>query len=221
MAGPIRISTDASRTWNPCNTDYDRGCPGPTAHTCAGCPPSVGRYWRPASCAFGLCRYGPVSRWMRWSPFLWCGIPGGSVLRTRASGAGLCLLLAAAAIAPSEVAWRIPSTLAMGFALLIIGWIAARLIHPQAAWFAGSACLSLHGINYSAGGCASLCLRNSHCVIVCVAVNSLARHITLARRDWFCCSGGAPVAHSPHLLALLSRFSHLHSSAPGTESDEG
>jgi len=50
----------------------------------------------------------------------------------------------------SEAACRLPSTLAMGVALLLIGRLAARLIHPQAAWFAVFACLSLHGFNFQA-----------------------------------------------------------------------
>ena len=50
----------------------------------------------------------------------------------------------------SEFAWRIPSALAMGFALFLIGRIAARLIHPRAAWFAIFASLALHGISYYA-----------------------------------------------------------------------
>lgn len=50
----------------------------------------------------------------------------------------------------SEVSWRVPSVLAMGLALFLIGRIAARLIHPRANWFAVFACLGLHGINYFA-----------------------------------------------------------------------
>ena len=50
----------------------------------------------------------------------------------------------------SEVSWRIPSVLAMGLALLLIARIAARLIHPNASWFAAFACLGLHGFNYYA-----------------------------------------------------------------------
>jgi mannosyltransferase len=50
----------------------------------------------------------------------------------------------------TEVSYRFPSVLAMGLALFLIGRIAARLIHPRAAWFAIFACLGLHGINYFA-----------------------------------------------------------------------
>jgi hypothetical protein len=50
----------------------------------------------------------------------------------------------------SELAYRIPSILAMGFALFLIGRLAARLIHPQATWFAVFACLGLRGLNYHA-----------------------------------------------------------------------
>ncbi len=54
------------------------------------------------------------------------------------------------AFGDSEFAWRVPSALAMGLALFFIGRIAARLIHPRAAWFAIFASLGLHGINYFA-----------------------------------------------------------------------
>ena len=50
----------------------------------------------------------------------------------------------------SEVAYRVPSVIAMGVALFLIARIAARLIHPQAAWFAVFACLAIGGINYFA-----------------------------------------------------------------------
>lgn len=51
----------------------------------------------------------------------------------------------------SEIAYRIPSELAMAMALLLIGWLAARLLHPQAAWFVVFTCFGLRGINYHAG----------------------------------------------------------------------
>jgi hypothetical protein len=50
----------------------------------------------------------------------------------------------------SEVTYRIPSLVLMGVALFFIGRLAARLIHPRAAWFAVFACLSLKGFNYQA-----------------------------------------------------------------------
>lgn len=50
----------------------------------------------------------------------------------------------------SEIAWRMPSVLAMGIALYLIARIAARLIDPRAAWFTVFACLGLHGMNYFA-----------------------------------------------------------------------
>jgi len=49
-----------------------------------------------------------------------------------------------------EAALRIPSLLLMGVALFFIARLAARLIHPQAAWFAVFGCLSLRGFNYQA-----------------------------------------------------------------------
>ncbi len=50
----------------------------------------------------------------------------------------------------SEIVYRIPSVLMMGAALFLIAKLAARLIHPEAAWFAVFACLSLRGFNYQA-----------------------------------------------------------------------
>ena len=50
----------------------------------------------------------------------------------------------------SEVVYRLPSTLAMGAALILIASLAARLIHPEAAWFAVFACLALRGFNFLA-----------------------------------------------------------------------
>ncbi len=50
----------------------------------------------------------------------------------------------------SETAYRVPSLLALAVALYLIARIAARLIHPNAGWFAVFACLSLHGFDYQA-----------------------------------------------------------------------
>ncbi|MBZ5604801.1 MAG: glycosyltransferase family 39 protein [Acidobacteriia bacterium] len=50
----------------------------------------------------------------------------------------------------SEFGYRIPSMLAAALALFLIGRLAARLIHPDAAWFAIFACLSLKGVNAEA-----------------------------------------------------------------------
>ncbi len=50
----------------------------------------------------------------------------------------------------SEAVLRLPSTLALGVALLLIARLSARLIHPQAAWFAAFLCLAMHGFNFQA-----------------------------------------------------------------------
>ncbi|HXN47363.1 MAG TPA: glycosyltransferase family 39 protein, partial [Bryobacteraceae bacterium] len=61
------------------------------------------------------------------------------------------LARAAAALGgSSEVVYRLPSVLAMGLALFLIARLAARLIHPQAAWFAAFLCLAMHGFNFQA-----------------------------------------------------------------------
>ena len=50
----------------------------------------------------------------------------------------------------SEASYRIPSLLLMGIALLIIARLAARLIHPDAAWFAVFACFVIPNFNFYA-----------------------------------------------------------------------
>ena len=50
----------------------------------------------------------------------------------------------------SEIGYRLPSILAMGLALLLIARLTARLIHPDAAWFAVFACLALKSLNTEA-----------------------------------------------------------------------
>ena len=50
----------------------------------------------------------------------------------------------------SEIAYRLPSILLMGLALFLTARLAARLIHPEAGWFAVFACLGLQGFNYEA-----------------------------------------------------------------------
>lgn len=51
----------------------------------------------------------------------------------------------------SEIANRLPSVVAIAFAMFFVYRLAARLIHPEAGWFAVFACLSLRGIDYQAG----------------------------------------------------------------------
>jgi hypothetical protein len=50
----------------------------------------------------------------------------------------------------SEIAYRLPSILFMALALMFVGLLASRLIHPDAWWFAIFACFALRGINYEA-----------------------------------------------------------------------
>jgi len=65
----------------------------------------------------------------------------------------------------SEVSYRVPSVLLMGIALFFIARLAARLIHPGAAWLVVFACLSMRGINdqaadarpYALGTCVAAC----------------------------------------------------------------
>jgi len=70
-------------------------------------------------------------------------------------------------VGDSEVAYRIPSVLAMLAALFFIYRIAVRFIHPDAGWFTVFACLSLRGINYQAADARPYALGT------CIAAGSL------------------------------------------------
>src|ERR1035438_166494 len=50
----------------------------------------------------------------------------------------------------SEIVYRLPSTLLMAGAMFFVFRLAARLIHPDAGWFAVFACLTLKIVNYQA-----------------------------------------------------------------------
>ena len=67
----------------------------------------------------------------------------------------------------SEAAERLPSLVALAIALFFIARIAARLIHPEAAWFAVFACLTLRVFNYEAADARAYALGT------CVAAASL------------------------------------------------
>lgn len=61
----------------------------------------------------------------------------------------------------SEAAERLPSLIALGIALFFIGRVAARLIHPEAAWSAVFACLTLRAFNYEAADARAYALGTS------------------------------------------------------------
>jgi mannosyltransferase len=71
--------------------------------------------------------------------------------------------LAQSLMGGTEVAWRLPSVVALAVALWFISRLARRLIHPAAAWFAVFACLALPELNeqaaearpYALGACAA------------------------------------------------------------------
>jgi len=67
----------------------------------------------------------------------------------------------------SEAVERLPSVAAMAIALFFVALLAARLIHPQAAWFAVFACLALRAFNYEAANARPYALG------MCVAAASL------------------------------------------------
>jgi hypothetical protein len=67
----------------------------------------------------------------------------------------------------SEISYRAPSVLLMGIALFIIGRLAARLIDPDAVWFAVFACFAMPNFNYYAADARPYALG------ICVTVASL------------------------------------------------
>ena len=50
----------------------------------------------------------------------------------------------------SEIAYRLPSVVALGIMLWLIARLATRLIHPAAGWFAVFACMAVRSLNYYA-----------------------------------------------------------------------
>jgi Dolichyl-phosphate-mannose-protein mannosyltransferase len=72
----------------------------------------------------------------------------------------------------SETGYRLPSTLLMAGALLLIALIARRLIHPDAGWFAVFACLLLRDFNYQAADARPYALGT---FVFCAAVFFLIR----------------------------------------------
>ncbi len=78
----------------------------------------------------------------------------------------------------SETAYRLPSVLALAFALWLIARIAATLIHPEAAWFAAFGCLSLHGFNYQAADARPYALGTC---VACASLWFLIRWLDSAR----------------------------------------
>jgi hypothetical protein len=74
----------------------------------------------------------------------------------------------------SEISYRMPSVLLMAISLLIIGRLAARLIDPDAAWFAVFACFAIPNFNFYAADARPYALG------ICVTVASIWFLI-----DWF------------------------------------
>lgn len=86
--------------------------------------------------------------------------------------------LSAAVFGFSEAVYRLPSVLAMAAALLLIGRLAARLIHPQAGWLAVFACLALRGFDYQAADARPYALGT---LVACASILFLVRWLDSAR----------------------------------------
>jgi hypothetical protein len=78
----------------------------------------------------------------------------------------------------TEWAYRLPSLLALGLALFFIARIAARLVHPAAAWFAIFCCLAFRPFDYQAADARPYAL--GACV-VCAALWFLLRWLDTGR----------------------------------------
>ncbi len=98
----------------------------------------------------------------------------------------------------SEAAYRLPSVLAMAAALLLVAWLAARLIHPRAAWFAVFGCLALRGIDYQAADARPYALGT---FIACAALWFLVRWLDSASwPDGLLFAGAASLLCRVHLI---------------------
>ena len=78
----------------------------------------------------------------------------------------------------SEIMYRLPSLLLMGLAVFVIARLSARLIHPDAAWFAVFSCLAFPDFDYNAGEARPYPL--GICV-ACLAMYFLVRWLDTAR----------------------------------------
>jgi mannosyltransferase len=98
----------------------------------------------------------------------------------------------------SEAAYRLPSVLAMGLALVLIARLAARLVHPEAGWFAVFASLALKGFDYEAANARPYALGAA---VACLALYFLARWLDRARwRDAALFAAAAALLWRVHLL---------------------
>jgi mannosyltransferase len=98
----------------------------------------------------------------------------------------------------SEVAYRLPSVAAIAIALFLIGRIAARLIHPEAAWFAAFTCLALRPFNYEAADARPYALATC---LACACIWLLIRWLDEARwRDAILFIGAAAILWRVHLI---------------------
>ncbi len=98
----------------------------------------------------------------------------------------------------SEAAYRLPSLLLMGLALWIVARLAARLIHPGAAWFAVFACLALTGFDTQAADARPYALGTA---TVALGVWFLVRWLDTARwRDALAFAAMAALLWRVHLL---------------------
>ena len=98
----------------------------------------------------------------------------------------------------SEIAYRLPSVLALGGALLLVGLLAKRLVHRDAGWFAVFACLALKGFDYQAADARPYALGTA---VACGALWFLVRWFDRGRwPDAVLFVAGAALLWRVHLL---------------------
>jgi len=98
----------------------------------------------------------------------------------------------------SEWAYRLPSLLALGLSLWFVARVAARLLHPEAAWFAIFCCLSFRAFDYQAADARPYALGT---LVVCAGVWFSIRWLDTGRwRDAALFAAAAALVCPVHLI---------------------
>jgi hypothetical protein len=98
----------------------------------------------------------------------------------------------------SEISYRFFSVLAMAGALAAIGWLAARLIHPDAFWFVVFAAMTSRGFNYQAADARPYALGT---FVLAISVLLLVRWLDFGRwRDALLFAAAASLLWWVHLI---------------------
>ncbi len=121
----------------------------------------------------------------------------------------------------SEVAYRIPSLIALAVALFLVARLAARLIHPEAAWMAVFACLAMRGFDFQAADARPYALGTA---VMAAAMWFLVRWLdsaTMARGRGICRVRRAVVDCAAGVLAVLRRVRRVRHRTARVEGNAG